>query len=106
MVAPTAIAQGLVVVELDHERDLVGVLASHRADHAEGGEHTVASALDGQLDDIFGIEVQWVGRKGRAGRVLDALVYRQEGHVASAGQAAGVEQRLHIAQNDRRAIRV
>jgi len=38
--------------------------------------------------------------------VLDALVHRQDGHVAGSGQAAVVEQRLEVSQDLRGPIRL
>jgi hypothetical protein len=43
------------------------------------------------FDDVLGVEVLGVGGEGRAGGVLDALVDGQDGDVAGAGEAAGVE---------------
>ena len=80
------VGEELVVVHLHDERDLVGVLARHRAQHAEGGGDGVAAALDGQLDDVLRIEVVGVGRERGAGRVLDALVDRQDRQVAGAAR--------------------
>ena len=74
-------------------------LRGHGAEHAEGGGHRVAAALDGELDDVFRIEVIRVGRERGAGGVLDALVHRQDGEIAGAGEAAGVEHLLEVAQH-------
>ena len=59
----------------------------------------VAAALDRELDDVLGIEVARVRGERRAGRVLDALVDRQDRDVAGAGQPAVVEERLQVAQD-------
>ena len=99
------VGQELVVVHLHDERDPVGVLAGDRAQHAQGRGHGVAAALDGQLHDVLGVEVVGVGRERGAGRVLDALVDRQDRQVARARQAAVPEQRLQVAQHRRRPIR-
>ena len=56
------------------------------AEHAERRGDGVAAALDRQLHDVLGIEVRRVGRERRAGRMLDALVDRQDRDVAGAGQ--------------------
>jgi hypothetical protein len=90
--------QQLVVVELDDERDLVRVLAGHRAQHAEGRRDGVGAALDRQADEVLGVEVHRVRREARARRVLDALVDGQDRHVARPAEPAVVEQPLQVAQ--------
>ena len=76
------------------ERNLVRVLARDGAKHAKGRRDGVAAALNRQLDDVFGIEVRRVGRERCAGGMFDALVDGKNRHVAGAGQASGVEDRL------------
>ena len=51
------VSQQLVVVQLHEERNLVGVLAGHRAEHAQRGGDGVAAAFDRQLHDVLGIEI-------------------------------------------------
>ena len=58
------------------------------AEHAERRRHGVAAAFDRQLHDVLGIEVHRVRRERRAGGVLDALIDRQDRHVAGARRAA------------------
>jgi hypothetical protein len=70
------VGQKLVVVELDQERDLVGVLAGARAQHPERGGDAVAATFDRQLDDVLRVEVGRVRGKAGPGRVLDPLVHR------------------------------
>ena len=98
------VGEELVVVDLHDERDLVGVLARHRAQHAEGRGDRVAAALDGQLHDVLGVEVGGVLRERGARRVLDALVHGQDRDVAGAGQAAVSRQLLEAAQHRHRAV--
>ena len=57
LVEVVGIGQEFVVVDLDHEGDLVRVLPGDRPQHAEGGGHRVAAALDGKFDDLLPIEV-------------------------------------------------
>jgi len=92
------------VVELHDEGNLVGVLARHRAQHAERRGDAVAAAFDGQSHDVFRVEEIRVGREGGAGGMLDALVHRQQGQIAAAGQAAVVQQRGEVAQYRRLAV--
>ena len=44
------------MVDLDDERDAVGVLPRDRAEHAERRRDGVAAALDRELHDVLGIE--------------------------------------------------
>ena len=56
----------------------MGVLPGACREHAKGGGHSVAPAIDGELYDVFWVEVLWVrGKRGRAG-VLDTLVDRED----------------------------
>ena len=99
------IGEQLVVVELHHERDLVRVLARDRAEHAEGAGDGVAAAFDRELHDVLGVEVLGVLRERSAGRVLDALIDREDRDVAGAGEATVAVHRLQAAQHLRAAIR-
>ena len=98
------IGQQFVVVDLDDERDAVGVLAADRTEHTEGGRHRVAATLDGQLDDVGRIEVQRVGGERRRRRVLDALVDRQDRQVAGVGQTTVAVELPEAAQHGRRSV--
>ncbi|MNL26074.1 hypothetical protein D3C87_1475830 [compost metagenome] len=93
------------MVDLDHERDLVGVLAGDRGEHAVGRGDRVAAALDGELHDVLGVEVDGVGRERGAGAVLDALVNRQDGDVAGPAQTPGVEDALEVVEHGQRPVR-
>ena len=98
------VGEELVVVELHEEGDLVGVLAGHAAENAEGGGHGIAAALDGELHDVLGIEVDGIGGKAGARRVLDALVDREDREVAGIGQAARSVKALQVGQDARVAV--
>ena len=87
LVVLVGIGEQLVVVELDQEGDLVGVLAGDDAQHAERRGHRVAAALDRQPDDVLGVEIGRVLGERAAGGVLDALVDGQDREVARAAQA-------------------
>ena len=78
---------------------LCAYLRRDRAEHADRRGDGVAAALDRELDDVLGVEVARVRREARARRVLDALVDRQDRHVAGAGQAAVVDEPLQVAQH-------
>ena len=66
---------------------LCAYLRATAAEHAERRGDGVAAALDRELDDVLGIEVRGVRRERRAGRVLDALIDRQDRDVAGAAPA-------------------
>src|ERR1035437_9883813 len=104
LVELVGVGQQLVVVELDDEGDLVRPLPRHRTQHAEGGGHRVAAALDGQLDDLPAVEVDGVGGERSARGVLDALVHGEDRDVARAAQAAVLEDRLEAAEDARGAV--
>ena len=79
-------------------------LRATEPEHAERRGHGVASAFDRQLHDVLGVEVDRVRRERRAGGVLDALIDRQDRHVAGAGQPAVVEERLQAAHHPGRPV--
>ena len=91
------------MVELEQERNLVRVLPRHRAQHAERGRDAVAAAFDRQLHDVLGIEIRRVLRERRAGRMLDALIDRQDRDVAGAAEPPVADERLQAAEHARRA---
>ena len=93
------VGEELVMVDLHQERDLVGVLPRHAPQDAVGGGHGVAAALDGELHDVLGIEVDRVGREAGSGRVLDALIDREDREVAGVGEAARSVQTLEVGQH-------
>ena len=70
------------MIDLDQEGDFVGVFAGHRTEDTVGRSHRIAATFDGQLHDVFGVEVNGVGGKGGARSMLDALVYGQDGEKA------------------------
>jgi len=92
------------VVQLEQERDAVGVPAGGRAQRAERRGDRVAPALDGELDDSLGIEVVGVLRERRAGGVLDSLVDREDRHVSGASEATVIQDRLDRAHHGDRTV--
>ena len=70
------IREQLVVVQLHDEGELVRPLAADRAEDAERRGERVAAALDRELHEVLGVEVDGVRREARGARVLDALVDR------------------------------
>ena len=103
LIVGVGVSQQFVVIDLHYEGDLVGILTSHSAKDTVRGGHGIATAFDGQLDDVFGIEVDGVRGERCAGRVLDTLVNGEDGDVSRTSQAAVVVeggdavQRLRIA---------
>ena len=92
------------MVELHQERDLVRVFSGDRSEHPERGGDGVAAAFDGQLDDVFRIEIHRVGRERRSRRMLDPLIDRQNRHVAGAGQPPVSDERLQASEDARLSI--
>ena len=93
------VGEEFVVVHLHEEGDRVCVLASHRTKDAEGRGHRIAAAFDGQLHYVLGVEVDRVLGKARTGRVLDALIDRENGKVAGVGKTAGAVHALEVGQD-------
>ncbi len=99
LVVRVRVAQHLVVVDLDDEGDLVRIFPRDGAENAQRGGDRIAAALDRQLHDVPRVEVDRVGREGRAGRVFDPLIDGQDRHVSGACESAVIEDRLQVPQN-------
>ena len=80
------IGHQLVMIDLYNERNLVRILARHHTQHAERGCDCIASAFDGKLDNVFGVEVIGVLRKARAARMFDALIHRQDRKITGSAE--------------------
>ena len=99
LVTDVWVGEQLVVVYLHHERNLVGVAAGDAAEHAEGRTNRVATAFDGELHDIFTVEVNRVlGERSTSG-VLNALVDREDGHVTRICEATRAVQTLEVSED-------
>src|SRR2546423_9688634 len=83
-------SQQFVVINLDDKWNLVRVLARDCAEHAKRRSNAVAAAFDGQLHDIFRIEVLRIRRERSAGGMLYPLVNRQDRNVTGAGKSSMV----------------
>ena len=105
LVAPVRVGEQLVVVELDDERDLVGIATGDDAEDAERRGEGAAVGCERQLGEVLRVEVRRVLREARRGRMLDALVDGQDREVAGAAEAAVVEHLLQVAQDRRQAGR-
>ena len=93
------VGEEFVVIHLHEKGDVVGILAGHRAEDAEGRGNSVAAALNGQFHDVLRIKVEGVpGEAGSCG-VLDALIDRQDREVSSIGQSSGAVESLEIGKN-------
>src|SRR5438552_2718505 len=98
------VREKLIVIELENEWDLVCVLARDRPEHAEGRSNGVAPSFDRESHDVLRIEVLRVGCERSAGRVLDALIDRQDGQVARTREPPVVKHSSEVAQYLRPAI--
>ena len=100
LVGLVRVRQQLVVVHLDDERDAVRVLARLTAPSTP---KVVATALQppsiASSTMLAGSKYMRVGRERRRRRVLDALVDRQDRHVAGVGQAAVTVELAEVAQH-------
>ncbi len=92
------------MIYFHEERNLVRVLAGDRAEHAKSRSDGVAAAFDGELDDVFAVEVVGILGEAGAGGVLDALVHGQNREITGAGQAALVEHAMQIGEDTRVAV--
>lgn len=93
------------MVNLNHERNFVSVATRDAAEDTESRTDGVTAAFDGELNDVFTIEVNWVFRKRSTGGVFDALVDGEDGDVASVGEAARAVEALEIGKDAVAAVR-
>jgi hypothetical protein len=80
-----------VVVQLQDQRDLTGELTGARLEEAQRRRVGVAARLDGELEVIARFVAGRVPGEAARRSVLEALVHREDHHLARAGQGAGVE---------------
>ena len=92
------------MVDLHHERNLVRVLARHRAQYAQRRGHCIAAAFNRQFDDVLGVKVRGVLRERRAAAVFNTLIHRQDRQIAAAGQTPVAEHLLQAAQHRHAAV--
>ena len=76
------------MVQFDDKGYFVCIFACHGAQHTECGCHGITPSFNGQLYDVFGIEIKRIGGERRSCRMFYALVYRQNGYIARIGQTS------------------
>src|SRR5208283_3018912 len=98
------ISEQFIVIDLHDERNFVGIFAGDGAKHAKRGSHGVATAFDGQFDNVFAIKIVGVFREAGAAGMLDALIDGEDRHIARAGKTAGEEHPVEIVQHAKIAV--
>jgi hypothetical protein len=93
------------VVELQKKWNFVRILSCNRAQNTERAGHRIAPTFNRELDDVFWIEVQRVGRERRACRVLNALVHRENGNKPGSRKPSGIRKLAQTHQCASRPIR-
>jgi len=78
LIVGVGVAEQLVVVDLADERNAMRVRPRDGSEHAERGRNRVAAAFQGQFQNVLAIEIHRIRREGRACRVLDTLIDRQD----------------------------
>src|SRR6266852_4714027 len=94
----------LVVIHFHDEGDFVGVFAGDGAEDAEGGGYGVATAFDGELDDVAAVEIIGIFGEAGAARVFDALINGKNGEIAGAVETAVAEEALEIGEDAKIAV--
>ena len=87
------------MIDLHDEGNFVGVFARDGAENSEGGGDGVAVAFDGELDDIFRVEIVRILGEAGAGGVLDALIDGKDREIAGAAEAPVAEDALEIGEH-------
>lgn len=87
------------MVNLNHERNFVSVATRDAAEDAESRTYRVTATFDGELHDIFTVEINWVLREGSTRGVFDTLVNWENGNVTSVGETTCAVEALQVGQN-------
>src|SRR5207302_10347815 len=92
------------MVELQKKWNLVSVLARDGTQHTKCTCHGVASAFDGKLHHVLGIEINGIGSERRACGVLDSLIYGENGNVTGAREPSRSEKLLKADKSTGRTV--
>src|ERR1035438_4834822 len=98
LVELVGISEQFVVIQFDEEGNFVRVFPRHRAEYAEGRSDSVTAPFDGELHDIFAVEIIRVLGKTGPGGMLNALINGKNGKISSAAEAAMEEEAIQIVQ--------
>ena len=93
------------MVNLNHERNFVSVAARDAAEYTESRTDGVTATFDGELHDIFTVEINRVLSERSTGGVFDALVNRENGNVTGVREATRTVEALEVGENTVAAIR-
>ena len=74
------------MVNLNHERNFVSVATRDAAEYTESRTDGVTATFDGELHDIFTVEVNRVLSERSTRGVLDALVNWENGNVTGVSE--------------------
>jgi uncharacterized protein len=95
------VRQQFVMIDLQDKWNAVGVFPRDGTKNSERTRDRIASAVEGKLYNVFRIEINRIRRKGSRGRMLDALIHGQDGHVAGVCKMAGFVEALHVDKHTR-----
>ena len=93
------------MVNLNHERNFVSVATRDAAEDTESRTDGVTATFDGELHDIFTVEVNRVLRERSTRGVFDTLVNWENGNVTCVSEATRTVEALEISENTVAAIR-
>ena len=92
------------MVNLNHERNFVSVATRDAAEYTESRTDRVTAAFDGELHDIFTVEINRVLREGSTGGVFDTLVNRENGNITRVSETTRTVEALEVGKNTVAAI--
>ena len=75
------------------------VFTGNGSEDAKSRGHGIATALKGQLDDVFRIEIERVLGETRTRGMFDALIDGKNGNVAGAREAASVVNPVEVVED-------
>ena len=87
------------MVNLNHERNFVSVATRDAAEYTESRTDGVTATFDGELHDIFTVEVDGVLSERCTSGVFDTLVNWENGNVTSVSEATRTVEALEVGEN-------
>ena len=92
------VVQHVMIVELQDERDFTGEVARARFQETQRRRVGVAAGLDREFEVVARIVARRIRREAAGRAMLEALIHRQDHHLAGAAELAVIQHPGQIAQ--------
>src|SRR5206468_9513192 len=88
-----------IVIDLYNEWNPMCKFSAHDSQDTISGSNGIASAFDCQANNIFRIEINWIGSKRSACTMFNSLVHRKDAAITRTTQSSMIQKTLKIAQD-------